>query len=102
MASQKASWNATNEDKVRAANLWHFYRLRPERYNAILKAQGGVCAICQKPPKGKGKEKYLHVDHDHLTSAVRGLLCGECNTGLGKFRDDPDLLIAAAEYLLKD
>jgi hypothetical protein len=45
--------------------------------------QRGVCAICGKPPIGVGKDKYLHVDHNHSTNKVRGLLCGWCNKMLG-------------------
>lgn len=51
-----------------------------------------VCAICG------GKEKLV-VDHDHETDKVRGLLCFFCNLGLGNFRDNPQLLKKAIEYL---
>ena len=63
-------------------------------------AQDGKCAIC-----AKGAEDELHgvfsVDHDHVTGAVRALLCRPCNLGLGKFEDDPKRLLAAVEYLNK-
>ena len=73
------------------------YGLTVEQYMAMAEAQGHVCKICGKPET----DKYgaLHVDHDHQTSTVRGLLCGQCNTALGKFRDDPALLRAAIAYL---
>lgn len=58
----------------------------------VLK-QGGRCAVC-------GEEKKLHVDHCHDTGKVRGMLCFACNTGIGKLKDDPDLLLAAHRYLL--
>jgi hypothetical protein len=58
----------------------------------MLAAQGGLCAICRAAPAG-------HVDHDHVTGAVRELLCFNCNGGLGQFRDDPAVLRAAADYV---
>lgn len=65
---------------------------------ALREAQGGRCAICgideRTAPKGR-----LHVDHDHRTGVVRALLCGNCNAGLGQFKDDPHLCEIAAAYL---
>jgi hypothetical protein len=73
------------------------YGLTVEEYLAMAEAQGQVCKICKQPET----DKYgmLHVDHDHATNTVRGLLCTQCNTGLGKFRDDPELLRSAIAYL---
>jgi hypothetical protein len=62
---------------------------------AMIEAQGGVCAICEGPLDNP------HVDHDHATGKVRGILCFNCNAGLGKFRDDVDVMAAAVEYLRK-
>jgi protein-arginine kinase activator protein McsA len=58
----------------------------------MIAAQGGRCLICQEETK-------LHVDHCHETKKVRGLLCRECNTGLGKFKERVDLLERAIHYL---
>jgi hypothetical protein len=58
----------------------------------MLAAQGGLCAICKVAPGG-------HVDHDHETGAVRALLCFNCNGGLGQFKDNPEVLHAAAYYV---
>lgn len=58
--------------------------------------QRGVCAICERPPRGY---KNLAVDHDHATGAVRGLLCQTCNAALGSFGDAPRLLQRAIDYL---
>ena len=58
----------------------------------MLAAQGGLCAICMTAPAN-------HVDHDHASGAVRALLCFNCNGGLGQFKDDPDVLRAAADYV---
>jgi hypothetical protein len=73
------------------------HRLTPAEYAEQLVRQGGVCAICKADPATLSR--MLAVDHDHVTGAFRGLLCINCNTGLGKFGDDPALLRAAAEYL---
>jgi hypothetical protein len=58
----------------------------------MLAAQGGLCAICQVAPAAQ-------VDHDHVTGAVRALLCFNCNGGLGQFKDDAAVLRAAADYV---
>lgn len=63
----------------------------------MLQHQGGVCAICNLPPRGK---LPLNVDHDHKTGAVRGLLCWTCNHRLlPAAKDSPQRLSAAADYL---
>lgn len=64
---------------------------RAER-DALLKAPGACCAIC-------GSTRALHVDHCHNALKIRGVCCNECNSGMGKFDDNPDLLEAAAAYL---
>jgi hypothetical protein len=65
------------------------------------RAQGGVCAICQRPERNQrqGVTKALAVDHDHATGQVRGLLCEDCNRGLGMFGDSTKTLLAAVAYL---
>lgn len=73
------------------------YGLTPAEYRDMLARQGGVCAICKCPEPVKGRA--LAVDHDHRTGAVRGLLCGSCNRGIGMLKDRADLLEAAAGYL---
>lgn len=74
------------------------YNITLEEYEALLEAQGYVCAICGKAePSGRA----LSVDHCHLTGKLRELLCYRCNTTLGKFEDDPQKLIACADYLKK-
>lgn len=67
-----------------------------EEYEELFDTQGGVCFICGQPCSSG---RSLAVDHDHSTGKVRGLLCGACNTGIGKLQDDPELLRKAAEYL---
>jgi hypothetical protein len=73
------------------------YGLSDEEYYALLDAQEWCCAICAKPV---GQEKLDHaIDHDHDTGDVRGILCRLCNLGIGYFRDQPELLDAAKDYL---
>ena len=67
-----------------------------EDYERMRTAQRGLCAICSEPCCHGGE---LSIDHCHETGAVRGLLCRHCNVGLGYFRDRPDLLGAAINYL---
>ena len=75
------------------------YGLNEEQFAAMVKAQHGVCAICSRPPQKRKGTAILHVDHDHQTGKVRGLLCYECNWAMGKFNDSPALLFKAATYL---
>lgn len=83
---------------ARRRELKRKFNLTVEQYEDMLAAQGGVCAICRKPPN---EGKRLAVDHCHKTNKVRGLLHGNCNRGVGLLGDDPVLLRAAAEYLEK-
>ena len=75
------------------------YSLTIEQYDDMLKAQDGGCKICgtDRP----GKKGRFHIDHNHSTGEVRGLLCHYCNVSLGGFKDNPDLLRAAATYVEK-
>lgn len=80
----------------RAENLKRLYGLSLQDYDRMLADQGGVCAICGNTCT---RFEYLSVDHDHDTSAVRGLLCHSCNTMLGYAREDISILARAIEYL---
>lgn len=64
-----------------------------DQYARLYTEQSGRCAICLEKPK------TLRVDHDHATGVLRGLLCHNCNVGLGQFYDAPALLRRAAKYL---
>lgn len=76
----------------RAERLRQYDLTQPE-YEALLAAQNGKCAICAHAPVRP------HVDHDHKTGMVRGILCFSCNTGLGSFKDDPQRIRSALTYL---
>jgi hypothetical protein len=72
------------------------YGLPRGAYARLHAAQGGRCSICRL---ATGASKRLAVDHDHVTGEVRGLLCGPCNTMLGRYRDSPEILRRAIAYL---
>ena len=72
------------------------YNLTTEDYANMLARQKGGCAICSK---ANTNNRNLHVDHCHETGHVRALLCNKCNSGLGMFRDNPEILEKAAQYL---
>jgi hypothetical protein len=121
----RRAWAAANREKLRAANRAYYLENRErllkkqrasgllrthgitvEQYDAMLEAQGGICAICETDePGGKGS---FHVDHDHSCcpgkgscgGCIRGLLCATCNIGLGGLKDDPGVVAAALDYLL--
>lgn len=108
-------WKGETAAQVRRRNLWAKYRITVEEYDALRVAQNFRCAICgihenDIAMKARGRPRKdgappatsapLAVDHCHSTGAVRGLLCPGCNTGLGCFKDRPDLLKQAIEYLV--
>lgn len=87
------------KDVARQARLLRRYGLATEAYDALLRRQDGRCAICREPFPPHGKRP--HVDHDHQSGKVRGLLCLHCNSLLGISREDTARLHAAASYLQK-
>ncbi len=100
------AWDAAHPGAVQHANrvqrLRRNFGLTVAEYDAMVAAQGGVCACCQKVETHRnrnGEVSRLAVDHDHATGSVRALLCHSCNTGIGSFYDDPALLRAAAGYI---
>lgn len=87
---------------LRKANLKANYGLSVERYEAMLRQQGGVCAICGKGEtrlNRRGEPKSLCVDHNHATGAVRALLCHKCNNALGCLGESVALFRVAIAYL---
>lgn len=71
------------------------YGITPEQFNTLYDNQFGKCAICQQT-----YHATLHIDHDHSNGKIRGLLCNNCNRGLGHFKDSPELLANASKYLI--
>jgi len=118
LRARKRKWYQENKDRVAAQRRkwkpWRSEEFREyrrdwqlqDRYGITLKefeqmseAQNGVCAICGNEPDSNQKGNTLHVDHCHEAGEIRGLLCNHCNVGLANFRNDPDALRRAAEYL---
>ena len=76
------------------------YGITTDEYDNIVSLQNGVCAICKENTAGgRGRNSRLAVDHDHVTGKIRGLLCSMCNQGIGMFKDNPELLQKAFDYL---
>jgi|SRR5665647_463431 len=101
-AVRAVAYRATHREEIsrqqRDSRLRRQYGLLPDEWDAMFAAQGNGCAICQTTEPG-GKYNQWHTDHDHDTGLTRGLLCHNCNVGIGHFRDDPAHLMAAIRYL---
>lgn len=83
----KARWGNT-----RHYHLKQRYGISAAEVELLKASQGGVCPVCQERPA-------VHVDHDHETKRIRGILCEPCNGFLGAFRDDPAIIRSAIAYL---
>lgn len=93
---------------VNAGNKANYYKTKKQKhtkyvartynidYDSLLALQGGACAICRTTNSGK---RMFHIDHCHTTGKVRGLLCSNCNVGIGNLRDNIDILKSAVAYL---
>lgn len=96
------AWRENNPERFKKIHrnsvLKHRYGITLEAYEHMLAEQNGVCAICKRPNHAGFR---LAVDHCHETGDVRGLLCGDCNRGIGSLGDSSDRLRAAAMYLEK-
>jgi len=82
----------------RSRNLKKLYGVTLDEWNTLFKKQGSCCLICgSSEPRGKN----WHTDHCHCCGNVRGILCGWCNTGIGKLQEDTEVLIKAFEYITR-
>jgi hypothetical protein len=116
LLANKARYRAKNKAKIQAYNKEYRkrvfnstrrydyktnYGITIEQYESMLVEQNNVCAICLRAETAtnRGKVKRLAVDHCHITGKVRGLLCHNCNTTLGKYEDKPELIKRFIEYL---
>lgn len=97
------TWAENNRERFNEINHARYikkaYGMTVKERDALLASQNSACAICQTPLEGRGH--LTHTDHDHNTGLIRGILCTNCNRGLGHFQDSASLLRKAAEYLEK-
>lgn len=115
-AVAQAYWQRNNKEKVRAITIkrrsrsasqrrFKLYGIDDDQFKRMLDDQDHGCAICGLPETSKsssGMIREIAVDHCHATGIVRGLLCSDCNNGLGHFKDDISRLESAILYLLKE
>jgi len=79
--------------------LKHKYGITLEQKNKIYEKQNGKCLICKIKMLNKND---IHIDHNHKTGKIRGLLCGNCNRGIGLFKENPKILLNAIKYIKKE
>ncbi len=73
------------------------YGISPVEYAVLYQLHQGMCAICKRLPIGRD----LHLDHDHQSGKIRGLLCRNCNIALGLLKEDEDIIWNMLEYIKK-
>jgi hypothetical protein len=97
----QARYREANAETLRHKERERKFGINSETYFHMLQQQNGVCAICGNAETATrlGVVKALSVDHCHDTGRIRGLLCSDCNTGIGKFKDDVKVLQNAIQYL---
>jgi hypothetical protein len=100
--ARTSAYNKKHRDRLRVVSSYGHkrrkYGLTKEAYDDMLHKQSGLCPICGIDLMELGPKKR-HTDHDHNTGVVRGILCAQCNVGLGNFKDTAALLRSAAEYI---
>lgn len=90
-----------NVTSIVSRNLLRNYGITLDQYDEMFEKQEGVCKICKKPETStiKGAVKRLAVDHCHSTGRIRGLLCNNCNTAIGLFKENKNFMLNAIQYL---
>lgn len=94
-------WHRNNPGKQREYLVKSLYGITNGMFLELLASQGNCCAICKTIPSMKGKQGQWNIDHCHDTGKVRGILCSQCNIGIGQLRDSVLLLKSAIIYLEK-
>ena len=96
--SRKSKRDKRTKVQKRQAEELRKYGLTPDIKEAMLVAQGHACGICRTKKPG-GRYNSWNIDHCHDTGVVRGLLCWDCNVGIGKLKDDAHLMRRAIQWL---
>jgi hypothetical protein len=94
---KRKEWDLEDPERTKGKYLRESYGLSFTQYTKMLEDQDNKCAIC-----GEEETRFLKklvVDHCHKTGEVRQLLCNMCNHGVGNFKDNPELMLKAIEYL---
>lgn len=97
MLSYAADYRRRNKEVIRHRKRKAAYGITREQFDELWRTQSGKCAICEETLIDENRQ--THVDHDHTTGKVRGLLCVDCNVGLGRFKDRAIVAFRAAIYL---
>ena len=91
---EKLGWRG-----LRNRHLLYEHGITLEQYESIVEKQGGKCPVCKKLLSETTKTKSPHVDHNHITGNIRGVLCGKCNRGIGFIEDNVEIAKNIIEYL---
>ena len=97
LASSKAR-RIENKDSILSNKRLKKYGISAEQWDALFASQNYCCAVCSSASPNTSRQTW-HTDHCHVTGEVRGILCAPCNVGLGRFKDDVDVLNNAIAYL---
>lgn len=102
-SGESVAVNRRDYKKRKWTRLRTKYGLEKDDYELLIVQQNGCCAICKLTEKEKdgqhGEPLSLSVDHDHVTGSVRGLLCRQCNIGIGRLKESVEILQNAINYL---
>ena len=103
--ARSRAWNQAHPDQRLETSLRYRFGITKKQFDAMVGEQKELCAACQLPETATdsrtGKLRRLHVDHNHETGKVRGLLCTRCNLAVGYLKDDPQRAQGILTYLLR-
>jgi Recombination endonuclease VII len=95
----RKQWRKNNPEKIKSEKLKSRFKISIEDYRGMLVSQDNCCGICSTVFDPSDDRNQPCVDHDHISKNIRGLLCRICNSGLGGFQDNGNILTRAVEWL---